>query len=88
VTDTEAVLALIAAWVLTTDADAVAVFATSDADTLWAGIEQMAQCTHGEAACAWRLMTPGQRSDAAIAACKAIETAVSDPETYNCDDLR
>lgn len=44
-TDTEAVLALIAAWVLTTDADAVAVFATSDADTLWAGIEQMAQCT-------------------------------------------
>jgi len=40
VTDTEAVLALIAAWVLTTDADAVAVFAEQDATTLWGAIEK------------------------------------------------
>lgn len=79
-TDTEAVLALIAAWLLTTDADALAVFATADADTLWDGIEQVAQRTHGPAACAWRLMTPGQRREAVWASIDAIEKAVMDLE--------
>jgi hypothetical protein len=83
VTDTEAVLALIAAWLLTTDADAVAVFAEQDATTLWGSIESTAQRTHSPAACAWRLMTPGQRREAVWAAIDAVEKAVMDPETVD-----